>query len=125
MKFHSLRLEDLSLHVHLGCTPEERAFRQEVRVTIEIRFAEMPAAVENDRLTDTVCYAEISQSVQAACEEREYHLIERMAGEIYQIARKIIGSEAHAALAVQVHKVRPPVPSLRGGSFYRLGDFAP
>lgn len=124
MKFHSLRLEDLSLHVHLGCTPEERAFRQEVRVTIEIRFHEKPSAVDNDQLADTVCYAEISESVQATCETHEYQLIERMAGEIYEIARKIIGPESRAALAVTVHKVRPPVPSLRGGSFYRVGDFA-
>lgn len=125
MKYHSLSLEELSLHVHLGCTPEERAFRQEVRVSIEIRFSEMPMAVENDQLTDTVCYAEISQAVQSTCEEREYHLIERMAGEIYQIARKIVGPESKAQLGVTVHKVRPPVPSLRGGSHYRIGDFAP
>lgn len=124
MTFHALRLENLALNVHLGCLPEERSARQEVRVTIEIRFSKPPAAVQSDDLAETVCYSEISEAVRKTCEAREYHLIERMAGEIYAITREITGPMEYAEIGVSVHKVRPPVPGLLGGSHYRCGDFA-
>jgi dihydroneopterin aldolase len=129
MRFNSLTLQDLVLTVHLGCTAEERALPQEVRVKLELRFPTgpmtlpitLPVALSSDKLEDTICYAKISYAIIKHCEAREYHLIERMAAEIYLLTREISGPEIE--LDITVHKVRPPVDQLRGGTFFRCGDF--
>lgn len=120
--FHSLRLEDLRLAVHLGCTPEERAVVQEVRIAVELRFLVAPFGTESDELSDTVCYAEISDKITRHCESREFKLIERMGFECYHLVRELTDREV--GVAVTVHKVKPPVNNLRGGAHYRCGDFA-
>lgn len=97
---------------------------QEVRVSVELRFAKAPKAVTTDELTDSVCYAQISEGIRAKCEAQgmEYRLIERMAYDIYDVVREIAGSGTK--IGVIVHKVRPPVENLRGGSVFCCGDFA-
>jgi dihydroneopterin aldolase len=122
-RYHALRLNELVLHLRLGCEESERARPQEVRVSIEIRFSSPPAATESDRLTDTVCYARLSEALRAHCEAREYRLIERVGLDAYRVAREIAGPET--ALALSVHKIKPPVERLLGGAVYRCGDFAP
>ena len=123
MKFFSLRLEDLQLAVRLGCTEKERACPQEVRIAVELRFPSAPVALSSDRLEDTVCYAKISDAIIKHCESREYLLIEKMAADIYLLTREFSGSEI--GIGITVHKVRPPVSRLKGGTFFRCGDFAP
>lgn len=122
-RYHILHLNELVLHLHLGCEEAERARPQEVRLSLEIRFPHPPAAVDSDRLADTICYARLSEALRAHCEAREYHLIERIGLDAYRVAREIAGPEA--ALAVSVHKIKPPVERLLGGAVYRCGDFAP
>jgi 7,8-dihydroneopterin aldolase/epimerase/oxygenase len=122
MKFSTLRLEDFSLRVHLGCTAEERAIAQEVRVSIEFRFFEPPPAVKTDRLEDTICYAEVSQSLESVCRGKEFHLVERLAAEMLAALREVTATRAE--VAVCVHKVRPPIHNLIGGTYFKCGDFA-
>lgn len=119
--FHALRLQDLILQVRLGCELPERASPQEVRVQIEFRFNQTPTAYWTDQLVDTVCYAQISESVRELCEAKEYRLIEALSRDIYESVVSLANSKA--ALRITVHKVRPPVPSLAGGSWYICGDF--
>jgi dihydroneopterin aldolase len=118
---HSLRLENLSLQVRLGCLPKERMQTQEVRLTIEFRFKKEPRGCTTDELQDTICYAQVSEAMRKHCESREFKLIERMAYECEKIAREIAGRETQ--IGVAMHKVRPPVDSLLGGATYRCGDF--
>lgn len=119
--FHALRINDLSLQVHLGCSAEERAQTQEVRVAVELRFRECPPGAQTDLLKDTLCYAEISSSIRSHCETREFQLIERMAFEVYQRICEMVGSQAE--VAILIHKVRPPIPGILGGTSYACGDF--
>lgn len=116
-----LRLNDLSLAVHLGCGPEERAETQEVRMSVEFRFLQTPVAERSDDLTDTICYARASAILKEICTGREFHLIEHMAFECENALRRMV--EGRAQLALRVHKVRPPVPGLLGGTQYICGDF--
>jgi 7,8-dihydroneopterin aldolase/epimerase/oxygenase len=118
---HRMRIKDLSLQVRLGCTADERANPQEVRVGIELRFAEAPMGVESDDLKDTICYARISEALKAHVEGKEFQLVEKMAGDFYQIVRRMV--EGRAESSVTVHKVRPPVGDLLGGVEYRIEDF--
>lgn len=118
---HSLRIENLRLDVHLGCTAEERAVPQEVRVTVEFRFHEPPAGLLTDELRDTICYAEVSQWIGEVARARHYQLVEKLAGDIYlKVSERTRGL---AACAMSIHKVKPPVDNLLGGTVYRLGEF--
>jgi FolB domain-containing protein len=118
---HSMKIRDLSLQVKLGCSSEERAVPQEVRVSIELRFAEVPMGTKSDDLNDTVCYARICEALRAHVEGQEFRLIEKMAADFHGLLQKI--TEGRAASAVGVHKIRPPVTDLLGGVEYRIGDF--
>jgi dihydroneopterin aldolase len=119
--FHRMRIRDLSLQVKLGCSAEERANPQEVRVGIDLRFAEAPRGTKSDDLNDTICYAQISEALRSHVEGRGFQLIEKIADDFYEIIRGIV--EGRAESSVTVHKVRPPVSDLLGGVEYRIGDF--
>ena len=121
--FHSLRLDGLSLQVHLGCTQEERRAPQEVRLSVEFRFEIPPAGAVSDRLEDTVCYAEVSSALKAELETGEFNLIEKLGCDAYRIVKSIAGE--NVSVAMSAHKVRPPVVGLEGGTTYRCADFPP
>lgn len=119
--FHSLFLNDLQLSVHLGCTAEERAIAQEVRLSVEFRFENAPGGFESDRLEETVCYAQVSKALKENIETREYNLIEKIAADGYRLVKEISGAGTMVALVA--HKIRPPVEGLLGGTKYRCADF--
>jgi dihydroneopterin aldolase len=118
---HSLFLQNLSLWVHLGCTAEERARKQEVRVSIEFRFLKIPGGSMTDDLKDTICYAKVSQVMAEHCLDRHFNLVEKLGYELCQIIKQKIEGQAHIAL--RVHKVAPPVEGLIGGVVYCVSDF--
>lgn len=120
-KFHVLRLDALALQVRLGVTKEERAIPQEVRVTVELRFPEAPLAMNTDKLEDTIDYGDLAEAIRSRCEGPGFHLIEKMSQEIYAMIRAQL--LAAAEVGVWVHKVRPPVEGLTGGSRFYCGDF--
>ena len=118
---HALRIQDLRVMVNLGCTLEEQATAQEVLVSLEFRFHAAPAGLTTDRLEDTLCYAELSQLIKQVSEAKPYHLIEKLAGDLFvELGER---TRAHATLGLKVHKVRPPVKDLIGGTQYVCGDF--
>lgn len=119
--YSSLRLKDLSLSVNLGVTPQERSQLQEILVSVEIRFASPPTGVKSDNLSHTICYSEVSDKIRNYCVGREFQLIEKLGGDIYQLLREITAKED--LVFIQVHKVAPPVEGLRGGAVFGFGDF--
>lgn len=124
LKHHSLLIQDLILQIRLGCLPEERSVPQEVRVSLEFRFPTPPKGIQSDELTDTLCYAEICAGLRNACEGREFKLIEKLAQVFFEATTQLVKKfDPGIQTAITVHKVAPPVPNLRGGTVYRLGDF--
>ncbi len=119
--WHSLLIQDLSLQIKLGCLQEERSSPQEVRINLEFRFPKPPIAVQSDNLEDTVCYAKISSALQSYCEDKEFKLIEKLAHDLKYVVENIVGNDL--AISLTVHKVKPPVQNLLGGTFYRIADF--
>jgi len=115
-------MDCFSLAVHLGCSAEERRQTQEVRVSVQLRFQSTPAGCTSDSLEDTVCYAQLAEAILSHCRGREFQLIERLGFELYKVVRQVTG--AGPQISVRVHKVRPPVDNLLGGSVYCCGDFA-
>lgn len=122
MTFSALRIEAIRLAVNLGCTAAERSSRQEVRVAVELRFAEAPLAMLTDNLADTICYAEVAQAIQQHCEAREYQLIEKMAHEIFGIVKEIV--RPNSKVEITLHKMQPPIDCILGGTVFRCGDFS-
>lgn len=121
-KFYScLKIKDLSLLVKLGVTPIERKQLQEIRVSVEIRFGSPPAGIQSDTLVQTLCYSAVSEKIRNYCTSHEFHLIEKLSGDIYQMVRGFLQPEDLAF--IQVHKVAPPVEGLRGGAVFGFGDF--
>lgn len=118
--FSSLRIDELAIFAHLGVSEIERAVAQEVRVSLEFRFKDRPLAVFSDSLRDTVCYGELSSQIRSLIQSKEYSLVEKMAGEIFVLAKELSGG---APTSVQVHKVKAPVDGLLGGASFRCGDF--
>ena len=116
----TLRFEDLEIRVRLGCGAEERRTPQEVRVAVTIRFDAPPGACRSDDLYDTVCYAELASALRARGAAREYRLIERLAADLLEVVRGL--APPSARLALEVHKVRPPVAALAGGVRFEIDE---
>lgn len=121
-KIQILKLKDLSLQVRLGCLADERANRQEVRVSVDFRFLSAPEGITTDDLNDTICYAQVSEALKTVLESGEYALIEKMAFDAYRVTKEITKNK-NAEILVTIHKVRPPVDNMLGGTFYQCGDF--
>jgi dihydroneopterin aldolase len=116
-----LEFRGARLSVRLGCGAEERALPQPVDLDVSVRFAELPAACESDKLEDTVCYAELIEAARARLAGREFKLVERLAHELYGTLRPLVPPAAE--LALRVTKLHPPVAELAGGVSFALGDF--
>jgi dihydroneopterin aldolase len=116
-----LEFKGARLAVRLGCGAEERAAPQDVDLDVAVRFAELPPACESDKLEDTVCYADLIAAARARVAGREFHLVERLAHELFAALRPLVPPRAE--LWLRVTKVRPPVADLAGGVAFSLGDF--
>ena len=110
-----LRLQEYSMQVHLGCLAEERAHPQEVRVSLDIEFLEIPRAEQTDEIQDTICYAEICMAWDQVVQKREYHLVEKLSSELWVAIQPLL---KRARSQIQVHKVSPPIDGLQGGVTY-------
>ena len=116
-----LEFRGARLSVHLGCGAEERARAQPVDLDVSVRFAELPAACESDKLEDTLCYADLIAAARARVAGREFKLVERLAHELYGALRPLVPPGAE--LWLRVTKLQPPVDGLSGGVSFALGDF--
>ncbi len=116
-----LEFNGARLSVRLGCGAEERATPQAVDLDLAVRFAELPAACESDKLEDTVCYADLIAVARETVARREFHLVERLAHELLAALRPLVPPGAE--LWLRVTKLRPPVADLSGGVAFSLGDF--
>jgi len=116
-----LEFNGARLWPRLGCGAEERARPQAVDLDVAVRFAEPPPACESDKLGDTVCYADLIEAARAAVAGQEFHLVERLAHELYAALRPLVPPGAE--LWLRVTKLHPPVADLAGGVAFSLGDF--
>ena len=114
-----LKLKDLRLFVHLGCSAAERENRQEVALSASFQFKESPPGEKTDQLQDTLCYAKASQELKCLVELKEYQLVESLGYESYQLLKNLF---PHSMVQVEVHKLHPPVENLRKGVVYLCGD---
>jgi dihydroneopterin aldolase len=116
-----LKINDLTLSVHLGCTPEERAKKQEVRISFQIKLGHLPGACLSDRLSETVCYETLIESVKRAVASfHELHTIEKLAQCCFQDLKEQLPEASR--LFLSIHKANPPIDFLKGGVCFELSD---
>jgi len=119
--YSSLKIKDFSLLIKLGVNLEERMVPQEILVSIEIRFKTPPKGTKTDQIDNTICYSDVCSIIENYLITREYNLIEKLGGDLFQLLREIIGRDNQ--IWIQVHKINPPIKGLRGGAIFCLGDF--
>ena len=116
-----LEIRSLVLGVHLGCEAVERVQAQDVAFSVQLRFHRAPKGAQTDEISDSVCYADVSQAVRKVITGREFKLIERLGHAVFDEVKMLAGEQA--AVRVEVHKLNPPVADLRNGSVYTVGEF--
>ena len=122
---NKLCISDLRLWLHLGCSPEEQHHPQPVRIDLQLDFPFTPAGVKTDNLKEACCYREIVELIKRVCTNRHFHLIEYVAGTLYESIQKDLLSQHpfYVDLQVTVTKLAPPVPEVHGGVSFTYSGF--
>jgi dihydroneopterin aldolase len=104
----------------LGWSEDERARPQAVSVRVAMRFPAPPMATITDRLDDTVNYAALAETVQAACAAGDHRLLERLAKTVLDAVRLTVPDGIR--LWIEVAKERSPLPALSESARVGIGD---
>ena len=115
-----LRVQGISLPVHLGCFRGEKQQPQTVEFDVVIRFETPPQGMVTDRLAETVSYVAIVDRIKETVTDREFSLIEYLGKEVFA-ALKGIADEGHR-LQLTVRKVSPPVPEITRGAEFTISE---
>lgn len=114
----TLSLKKIKLPTRLGCGDEERALPQVVMADLEVKFHAPPTACQTDELSDAICYAKLSEKMKELCMSRPFHLIEKLAFDLFELIKKEVPSDATVTLTVCKN---PPLTSV-GASCFMIGD---
>jgi FolB domain-containing protein len=114
----TLKLLDLTLKVHLGCSEEEQAHPQEIRISLEIGPEPLPQACFSDRLEDTRCYGALADRLRMFCFTTRFRTVEKLAMSCFEVVKS--GFPESTQLKLKLHKIRPPVDSLQGGVVFEI-----
>lgn len=76
----------ISLHLIIGTYDWERTVRQEVLLNLEIEI-DNDSAAQTDDLKDTLDYEFLLKTLRERIENIKFQLIERLAGEIWEILK--------------------------------------
>ncbi len=112
----SILIKGIELHARCGITKTEQCNRQPILVDLALRCPNEPAFL-SDRLTDTVDYAAITQSVRDIGESQTYALLETLAERICQT---LFQEFPLTHLKIWLRKIRPPMKDFTGSVGIRL-----
>lgn len=80
-----IHIRDLTVECIVGINPEERVNKQLVMINITL-YADLSRPCHSDAIADTIDYKSVKQAVLREVEQSKYHLIERLAERIAEIA---------------------------------------
>jgi dihydroneopterin aldolase len=142
--FDLIRISELEAWAVIGVSDEERAHRQRLLITLDLRVKDIGPAAYTDSVKMTVDYSVVAQRVHAVAESRPRHLIETLAEEIatdllkafpiaelkLEIKKFVLPDAQHVAVVIERPKAgrdpsayRPnPTQSLRMARDPRLGS---
>lgn len=120
--FSSLSLNQLREKVRLGWSEQERQIPQFVLFDVKVRFVSVPEGSKNDRLEDTICYAQLSDAIHALCQKTEFRLIEKLGRDTYLALKTLLPDST--PLWIRITKENPPIPHLEKGASFCFGDWS-
>lgn len=91
-----------------GYTAAERRGTRRFRVNLTLELS-LAAASVSDRISDTIDYWKVSETVVAIGTKSTFRLLEALAG---AIGRRIQELYPHAAVTVELEKLAPPCPGV-------------
>lgn len=109
-----LQINDLRLWVAIGCSDEEKALPRCISLDISIQFKSQVIATVNDNLESALCYAEVVRRVNELCCDKQFNLIEYLAGEVHRCVSEMVQLPVEK-ITVKATKLLPPVPNIHGG----------
>lgn len=115
----TLALHDLEVPVELGYSVEERSRKQIVLVNLEIKFKQPPKACISDEIQATINYDPLINNIRTNIASKQFHLLEHLTYEIYQIIKSIVIDQAN--ISVSVTK-QPIIQGLRKGASFSYQD---
>ncbi|WPX97979.1 dihydroneopterin aldolase [Candidatus Fokinia crypta] len=119
-----LRISQLALLVNLGCSKEEKQFKQEIQVDISLEFSELPNGCLNDEISSCVCYKLLSDKILSFAENASFDTIEGLAYAIYKVITDFIvefsSGISEYVVEVSIHKKNTTILAIRGGAFFVL-----
>lgn len=112
-----LKINDLRLWVHLGCSEQEKYSPQAVRIDIEFLFQKEILAIKSDNLHDTICYVQVTELLQSLVEEKSFNLIEYLTYCMFETIEEKLLLPNHFDIhwKITVTKLSPPVANVHGG----------
>jgi FolB domain-containing protein len=90
-----------------GALPEERERAQPLELDLDV-VADLAPAGRSDALEDTIDYGALCRIVETVVTEERFTLLERLAA---RVAEMVLQHDSRVlSVAVNVRKLRPPVP---------------
>nr|CRI42879.1 Probable dihydroneopterin aldolase [Chlamydia pneumoniae] len=108
---YQLIISKFRMWLFLGCSVEERHFKQPVLISVTFSYNEVPSACLSDKLSDACCYLEVTSLIEEIVNTKPYALIEHLANELFDSLVISFGNKA-SKIDLEVEKERPPVPNL-------------
>jgi FolB domain-containing protein len=78
-----IKLNDLRVRGRHGANPGERSKEQDFVLNVELTV-DLSASSQSDVLRDTVNYSTVHKSIVQVVREKSYHLLERLAADIFE-----------------------------------------
>ena len=100
-----LTLHGMKFYSHSGIHSFERDVGQLFEIDLDC-YLDLSEASRSDRITDTINYPKLFQTVKDLMEKSSFNLMERLAGEI---ARKVLVEFSLERITVRCRKPRVPV----------------
>ncbi|SPN73872.1 D-erythro-7,8-dihydroneopterin triphosphate 2'-epimerase,dihydroneopterin aldolase,Dihydroneopterin aldolase [Chlamydia serpentis] len=108
---YQLVISNFRVWLFLGCSLEERHFKQPVLISVTLSCGLMPPACVSDQLADACCYVELTSLLEEVATAKAYTLIEHLAKELLDSLVISFGDKI-SKIDLEVAKERPPVPNL-------------
>jgi len=112
-----LRVDDLRVAVRLGVPDSEREDPQEVSISFNVMFSDVPEACRTDEIDGTLDYGVMCRRVIALVGSREFRTIEHLARCCLDELGELL-TESGAELTLEVRKCHPPISGLKGGTAF-------
>ncbi|MDX2231236.1 MAG: dihydroneopterin aldolase [Leptolyngbyaceae cyanobacterium bins.349] len=110
-----IRLTGIRSYGYTGALPEEQVLGQWFEVDVTL-WLDLALAGQSDRLTDTLDYGVVVQTVQQLVKTARFALLERLADAIADTILKLSATQTQSVQQVQVclTKLAAPIPDFTG-----------